>query len=121
MTTKLFRDSVFKTFSDYWPHYVCEHSKLETRLIHCFAIICSILFSLLSVLLLNPIYLLLALVCGHFFAWFSHFLIEQNQPKTSFFPFWSFIADFKMCWMMFRGKMAGELERCQLLVEKSDF
>jgi hypothetical protein len=63
----------------------------------------------------NPYLALLIPLSAYGFAWFSHFFIEKNRPATFIYPLWSLLGDFKMFWLMCRGKMNEELIRCQKL------
>ena len=101
----------FKSFTEFWPHYVVEHSRPATRLFHfvgTFAgIACLILFIARGRWLLVP----LAFVPGYAAAWFGHFFIERNRPATFQHPVWSFLADYKMIALMMTGKMQREVAR----------
>jgi hypothetical protein len=104
----------FKSFVEFWPYYVCEHSKSSTRLLHFIGTL-SILPVLISALLINYYLLCLLPIFAYGFAWFSHFFIEKNRPATFIYPFWSLIGDFRMFWFMCLGKMAEEVIRCKKL------
>jgi hypothetical protein len=99
----------YTNFNQFWPYYVCEHSRPLTRWLH----FCGTLL-LLSVILLavlaSPWYLLLLPVVGYGFAWTSHAFVERNKPAT--YPLWPLLADFKMFFYICTGKMAAEVKRC---------
>jgi hypothetical protein len=101
----------YKSFSEFWPHYVAEHSKLHTRVLHLigttFALGCLVFFIVIGKWWLFP----LALIPGYGAAWIGHFFIEKNKPATFQYPLWSFMGDYKMIWMMLSGRMHGEVER----------
>jgi hypothetical protein len=40
------------------------------------------------------------------FAWTGHFVLEKNKPATFGYPFWSFISDFRMLWLMATGQLS---------------
>ena len=95
----------FKSFSEFWPFYLREHSKASTRLLHAAGTIASTL--LIAILLVsgNFRYLPLALVVGYGPAWIAHFFIERNRPATFKHPLWSLMGDYKMIAMMLTGKL----------------
>ncbi len=101
----------FKTFDEFWPHYVKEHSQSATRTIHAIGTMAGMACAV--ALLANRKWKLLplALVPGYGAAWLSHFLIEKNKPATFNFPLWSFMGDYKMLKLMVEGKMEKEIER----------
>jgi len=98
-------DRRFKSFDEFWPYYLGEHSKPTTRILHCFgsliAIAVVIAFIAVGKWWLFP----LALVPGYAFAWIGHFFVEKNRPATFTYPLWSFIADWKMLALMLTGKL----------------
>ena len=104
----------FKSFSEFWPFYVCEHIKPKTRLYH-FIGTASVFPLLLIALAYEPVIALLIPVSAYGFAWFSHFYIEKNRPATFIHPLWSLIGDCKMFWLMCRQKMDDEVIQCQSL------
>ena len=101
----------YKSFAEFWPYYVSEHRMPGTRRLHFFGTLVGLLL-LLTVLVVGPLWLLLlALVCGYFFAWVGHFFIEKNRPATFKYPLYSFAGDLKMFTLMLRGKMDNEIKR----------
>jgi len=100
----------FESFTEFWPFYVCEHSKPETRIFHFIGTL-TIFPLLVSATFLNLYLLLLIPVCAYGFAWFSHFFIEKNKPATFTYPLWSLLGDFRMFWFMCRGNMKDEVIR----------
>ena len=101
----------YKTFSEFWPFYVSEHSRRGTRILHLIgttaALAVMIYFFATGRWWLFP----LALIPGYGCAWFAHFLIEKNKPATFKYPLWSFIADYKMIAMMLTGKIGREVAK----------
>jgi hypothetical protein len=100
-----------RTFEEFWPFYVKEHSKKTTRDLH-FAGTTAALGCLFWGTVLRKKWLLaLAPVAGYGPAWFSHFFVEGNKPATFRYPAWSLYADFVMWSKMIQGTMDAEVER----------
>lgn len=101
----------YNSFAEFWPHYVAEHSRAPTRLLHlagtAAALACAVFFIVTGRWYLIP----LALIPGYGAAWIGHFFIEKNKPATFQYPLWSFMGDYKMIWMMLTGRMSAEVER----------
>lgn len=95
----------FKTFADFYPFYLREHSNITCRRLHfvgtCGVISLLILFFFtgnLTVLALIPIF-------GYGFAWVGHFGFEKNRPATFKNPFYSLLGDFRMFWDILVGRV----------------
>ncbi len=105
------KDSRYKTYAEFWPFYLAEHSRAGTRALHFIGTLLGL--GLLAAALLAWDWRLLsaALVAGYGFAWLGHALIERNPPATFRYPLWSFLGDFRMlgCWLT--GRLTGELAR----------
>ena len=99
-----------KTFKDFWPFYVREHSRPATRLLHAAGTIASTILLAATFLSGNWPLLAAALVVGYAFAWAAHFFVEHNRPATFKHPLWSFAADYKMVALMLAGRMKREVE-----------
>ena len=100
----------FRSFDEFWPHYVRAHSKRRTRLLHAAG-------SALAVILFGlafrfSLWLLVAVpVVGYGIAWYSHFFVEHNRPATFGNPFYSLYADYHMLFLMMAGQMDDELAK----------
>ena len=101
----------FKSFQEFWPYYVAEHSRPATRKLHAVGTTAALACIAACVSARKWKLLPLALVPGYGAAWLAHFLIEKNKPATFDYPLWSFIADYKMVGLMLAGKMDAEVER----------
>jgi hypothetical protein len=101
----------FQTYAQFWPFYLGEHAKPSTRAVHYVGSIASVA-ALLLALITRDWWLLLAVpLLGYGPAWFGHFFIEKNRPATFTYPGWSFISDFRMCALMWMGRLGSEVAR----------
>jgi hypothetical protein len=95
----------FKSFSDFWPYYLGEHSKPGTRLLHCVGTLAAV-GVVVAMIVLGKWWLFpLALVPGYVLAWVGHFFVEKNRPATFKHPLWSFMGDWKMLGLMLTGRL----------------
>ena len=100
-----------KSFEEFWPFYVREHSRGMTRALH-FAGTAAGLATVAALAAGGKWkWLPRALVPGYAAAWAGHFLVEKNRPATFKYPLWSFMADQKMFALMLAGRMDEEVER----------
>jgi hypothetical protein len=101
----------YKSFAEFWPFYIGEHSRTGTRVLHYIgtvtATICVVLLLVSGRWWLFP----LGLIPGYSCAWIGHFFIEKNRPATFSYPVWSFLADYKMTALMLTGKLRPEITR----------
>ena len=99
-----------KTFAEFWPYYLREHARPETRALH-YAGTSLVVLIALAALLSGTWWLLLAMpVAGYAFAWIGHFAVEHNRPATFTYPAWSLAADFKMWFLWLTGRIGPELD-----------
>ena len=75
----------YKTFKDFYPYYLSEHSNKYTKLMHFMVTYKTVKRILKS-------------------SWLGHFFIEKNKPATFKYPFYSFIGDHKMYLEILQGK-----------------
>jgi hypothetical protein len=107
-----------RTFEEFWPFYVAEHSKKTTRTIH-FVGTTAVMGLLAYAAVRRKVWpLLVAPIAGYGPAWFSHFFVEGNKPASFKYPLWSLKADFVMWSKIARGTMDAEVER--VLAEKQE-
>ncbi|MCW5770230.1 MAG: DUF962 domain-containing protein [Rhodospirillaceae bacterium] len=100
-----------RTYRDFWPFYLEEHSKPATRTIH-FVGTALVFVALAAAIATRNGWLLLAMpVAGYGFAWFAHFFVEHNRPATFTYPLWSLFSDFRMFFVWLAGGLGGELRK----------
>lgn len=98
-------------YAEFWPYYLLEHGKSNTRILHFIGTAGAIIFFFNFLLNAHWLSLLVAIVCGYFFAWVGHFFVEKNRPATFTHPLWSLISDFRMFSLWLGRGLNGELER----------
>ena len=101
----------FRSFREFWPFYLREHSKPETRLLHYIGTSIVVGLALFALLSGKLVWLLAVPIAGYGFAWFAHFRVERNRPATFTYPLWSLAADFRMWWLWLTGGLQPELDR----------
>ncbi|MDQ3472217.1 MAG: DUF962 domain-containing protein [Acidobacteriota bacterium] len=104
----------FHSFADFWPHYLKEHSRPTTRLLHLLGT--GVGIACVGYFIASGRWWLffLGLIPGYGAAWVGHFFIEKNRPATFQHPVWSFMGDYKMIWLMLTGRMSAEVKRLEI-------
>jgi hypothetical protein len=95
----------FKSFSEFYPYYLREHSNIVCRKLH-FLGTCGVIALMILFFFTGSVSLLIFLpLVGYGFAWFGHFVFEKNRPATFKHPFYSLLGDFRMFWEILIGKV----------------
>jgi len=101
----------FRSFDEFWPHYLREHGHPTTRALHIFgtwAALCVLALGLLA----GPWWLILLVpIIGYGFAWVAHLFVERNRPTTFTYPAWSLRGDLQMAWFAVTGRLNRELRQ----------
>jgi hypothetical protein len=95
----------FKTYEQFWSHYMGEHSRPATRWLHTTGTLMSVALIIFFIATSRWLWLPLALVPGYGLSWIGHFCVERNTPATFGHPLWSMISDFKMVTLMLTGQL----------------
>ena len=98
-----------KSFAEFWPFYLREHSKPRTRAFHYAGTSLVVLLAIGAALTGNWWLLAAMPLAGYAFAWASHAAIERNRPATFTHPLWSLRADFRMWRLWLTGGIGEEL------------
>ena len=96
----------FKTFAEFYPFYLQEHSNRTCRRLHFVGTSLSLLFLIGLVVTGHVWYLVAAFVSGYGFAWIGHFVFEKNRPASFKRPLFSFRGD----WVMWRDMLTGKIK-----------
>ncbi|AHD15783.1 DUF962 domain-containing protein [Pseudomonas asiatica] len=99
------RTAQFRSFAEFYPYYLGEHSNPTCRRLHFVGT--SLVIALLAYIIGSGKWLLLLAlpVFGYGFAWVGHFFFEKNRPATFTHPLYSLIGDF----VMFRDILLGKI------------
>ena len=99
-----------RSFQDFWPYYVRQHSRARTRALHAAgSVLAVVIFGAAFAL---SLWLLIAVpIVGYAFAWYAHFFVEHNRPATFGHPFYSLFADYRMLFLMMAGRMDDEVTK----------
>lgn len=103
----------FNTLWEFYPYYLTEHAHPVCREFHFVGtlgffilLVCAVILSQWSLLLLLP-------VCGYGFAWAGHFFFEKNKPATFTYPLYSLLSDFVMFYHILLDQLPKRLQAAQ--------
>jgi hypothetical protein len=105
MNTTTVDPKALRSFAEFYPFYLREHSDRRCRRMHfigsTLALVCLALLGATG----NGWWLLVGLVAGYGCAWIGHFVFEKNRPASFSRPLYSFMGD----WVMYRDMWLGRL------------
>lgn len=89
-------DTAFRSFAEFYPYYLQEHSDRICRRLHFIGTSLVIGIAASALLTGHAAWLWALPVAGYGFAWLGHFRYEKNRPATFKHPLYSLAADFVM-------------------------
>ena len=95
----------YRSFRDFYPFYLTEHSRSGTRRLHFAGTLLVLLALAYAFVTRRWGFLALVPLFGYGFAWLGHFAVERNRPATFQYPFYSLAGDFRMFADMIRGRV----------------
>jgi hypothetical protein len=95
----------YRSFRDFYPFYLTEHSRSGTRRLHFTGTLLVLLALAYAFVTRRWGFLALVPLFGYGFAWLGHFAVERNRPATFQYPFYSLAGDFRMFADMIRGRV----------------
>jgi hypothetical protein len=103
----------FRTFDEFWPYYVREHSNKVNQKLHLLGTTAALGLAATALATKRLRFLKWAFVAGYGPAWVGHFFVEKNRRATLRHPLWSLRGDLRMWRLALRGKLQAEVERIQ--------
>ena len=96
----------YKSFGEFYPYYMHEHSNRTCRRIHIVGSALVLVILGVALVTLNAWWLIAVPLVGYGFAWVGHFFFEKNRPATFKYPFYSFAGD----WVMYKDILIGRIK-----------
>ena len=94
----------FRSFGEFYPFYIHEHSNPTCRRIHVVGSGLVLLALATAILTRDARWLIAMPVIGYGFAWVGHFFFEKNRPATFKYPLWSLMGDWRMFFETVTGR-----------------
>ena len=85
-----------KTFKEFYPYYLTQHSKMWTRILHFLGTLLLLAVVIYVMQSGKERFLWYLPIFGFGFAAFSHYVFEKNKPTFFQYPLWTLFADFKI-------------------------
>lgn len=105
----------FRSFEDFFPHYLREHGRPGTRALHLAGTVMAtaLLVAAAADRKRRPWYLLAAPLAGYGAAWLGHYAVERNRPATFRHPIWSVRGDYRMLGLWATGRLEEKVRAAQ--------
>lgn len=94
----------YTSLKEFYPHYLTEHRKTSTRVLHFIGTALILLWIILAAVTGNAWWLIGIPLGGYGFAWVGHAFFERNKPATFQYPLYSLASDFILFWQLLTGK-----------------
>ena len=85
-----------KTFEEFWPHYMKNHSHPINRKLHMLGTVSAFGMTISALLLQNYLMFVCAPLLAFSLAWLGHFAVERNTPAFLGHPVWSVRGELRM-------------------------
>ena len=95
----------YKTFEEFWPFYLGEHSKPGTKLVHFWGTSVGLLVFIYLIITTQWKFLPIILIIVYGPLFLSHAVIEKNKPATLTYPFFSILGDLKLWYLILIGQI----------------
>jgi hypothetical protein len=95
----------FRSFADFYPFYLSEHSHPVCRRLHFVGTLLVIASLIVAPVTGEPWWLLGVPLAGYGCAWVGHFFFEHNRPATFSHPWYSLAGDLRL----FRDMLLGRI------------
>lgn len=99
----------FRSFDEFWPHYLGEHRKAGCRLLHYLGALCALSALVHALAAADWRGLWAVPVLAYGCAWLGHLLIERNRPATWSYVGWSLRGELRMLTLALCGRLRREL------------
>ena len=86
----------YRSFGEFYPHYLAEHSQPVTRRLHVIGLLSALLVVCAVLWSGRWLWLLAAPVLGYGASWIGHYVFERNRPATFRHPLYSLAGDLVM-------------------------
>jgi hypothetical protein len=90
--------TAFRTFRDFYPFYLREHTNRTSRRLHFIGTSLALVLLILALSTRTWWMAAVALAEGYAFAWVGHFFFEHNKPATFKHPWFSLMGDWRLWW-----------------------
>jgi len=97
-------------FGEFWPLYLQAHSRPATRAVHYGATVLGLASTVAAVATLEPTFLL-GIAVAYGLAIGAHSFIEKNRSMIRVNPLLGAVADLRMFWLAFTGRLGRELAK----------